>query len=134
MTLELVASAAISVFLLIGMIFTLVGGIGLLKLADPMSRLHAPTKAGTLGIGSFLLASMLHSFTFGEGSFHELLIMAFLFVTAPVSANFLAKVNIHRRTCTSPPPPLVDDTWSTLADPDAARNPAEPAAKGQPSA
>jgi multicomponent K+:H+ antiporter subunit G len=50
---------------------------------------------------------------------HELLIMAFLFVTAPVSANFIAKVNIHRRSCETPPPPLEDDTWSTLNSPEA---------------
>ena len=79
-----------------------------------MTRLHAPTKAGTLGTGAFLMASMIHSFAFGEGSLHELLIMAFLFATAPVSANFMARVNIHRRACSPPPPPSGDLTWSTL--------------------
>lgn len=114
MILQICATLAISVFLLIGLVFTLVAAIGLLKLPDPMTRLHAPTKAGTLGTGAFLMASMLHSFVFGEGSLHELLIMAFLFVTAPVSANFMARVNIHRRACSPPPPPSGDRTWSTL--------------------
>ena len=50
---------------------------------------------------------------------HELLIMGFLFVTAPVSANFMAKVNIHRGVCAPPPAPTNDDTWSTLNVPDA---------------
>lgn len=121
MILQVCATLAISVFLLIGLAFTLVAAIGLLKLPDPMTRLHAPTKAGTLGTGSFLMASMLHSFVFGEGSLHELLIMAFLFVTAPVSANFMARVNIHRRACTPPPPPSGDRTWSTLDVDDADR-------------
>ena len=114
MILEACATLAISLFLLVGLIFTLVAAIGLLKLPDPMTRLHAPTKAGTLGTGSFLMASMIHSFVFGEGSLHELLIMAFLFVTAPVSANFMARVNIHRRACTPPPSPPGERTWSTL--------------------
>lgn len=114
MILQVCATLAISLFLMIGLVFTLVAAIGLLKLPDPMMRLHAPTKAGTLGTGSFLIASMLHSFVFGEGSLHELLIMAFLFITAPVSANFMARVNIHRRACTPPPPPSRDRTWSTL--------------------
>ena len=119
MTLQIIATYAIAISLLIGTIFTLVAGVGLLKLNTAMSRLHAPTKAGTVGIGAFLIASMMHSWTFADGSFHELLIMGFLFVTAPVSANFMAKVNIHRGVCAPPPAPTNDDTWSTLNVPDA---------------
>ena len=78
-----------------------------------MSRLHAPTKAATVGIGAFLLASMSHAFAAGAGSFHELLILAFLFVTAPISANFIAKVNIHKRACEMPQAPKEDEMWST---------------------
>lgn len=114
MTLELVATLAIALSLLTGAFFSLVAAIGLLKLNDGMTRLHAPTKTGTLGIGAFLLASMINSYTFGEGSLQELLIMGFLFVTAPVSANFIAKVNIHRRTCVAPPAAPGDEQWSTL--------------------
>ena len=115
---EVLATFAIAAFLLIGLLFTLVAAIGLLKLADPMTRLHAPTKAGTLGTGAFLMASMIHSFTFTTGALHEILIMAFLFVTAPVSANFISRVNIHKRTCDTPPPPGDGTTWSTLDVPE----------------
>lgn len=118
---QIIATFAISAFLLVGLVFTLVAAIGLLKLNGAMTRLHAPTKAGTLGTGSFLMASMIHSFTFGAGSLHELLIIAFLFVTAPVSANFMARVNIHRRDCGAPPPPLGDGVWSTLDVPETDR-------------
>ena len=90
----------------------------LLKLSDPMTRLHAPTKAGTVGTGAFLMASMLHSIGLGHSSFHEVLILAFLFVTAPVTANFISRVNIHRRTCDTPPSPPNDETWSTLNVPE----------------
>ncbi len=114
MTLASLATFAIALCLLVGAIFTLVAGIGLLKLSDPMTRLHAPTKAGTMGIGALLLASMIHSYALGDGSLHELLIMGFLFVTTPVSAIFMAKVNIHRRACDMPPPPPRDETWATL--------------------
>jgi multicomponent K+:H+ antiporter subunit G len=105
-------------WLAVGLIFTLVAAVGLLKLADPMTRLHAPTKAGTVGTGAFLMASMLHSFGLGHSSFHEVLILAFLFVTAPVTANFISRVNIHRRTCDTPPSPPDDETWSTLNVPE----------------
>ena len=121
MILQIIAVWAITVSLVIGTIFMLVAAIGLLKLDDSMTRLHAPTKAGTVGVGAFLMASIIHSFTFGEGSLHELLIMGFLFVTAPVSANFMAKVNIHKRSCAMPPPPPRDDFWSTLNVPEADR-------------
>ncbi|WP_300036885.1 Na+/H+ antiporter subunit G [uncultured Roseobacter sp.] len=115
---EVIGSWAAALCLLIGAGFTLVGSIGLLKFNDSMTRLHAPTKVGTVGVGAMLLASVIYSFTFAEGSLHELLIMGFLFVTAPISANFIAKVNIHRRACETPPAPPQDDTWSTLNVPE----------------
>lgn len=121
MTAEIIGTYAVSLALIIGSIFALVGAIGLVRFNDSMTRLHAPTKVGTVGIGSLLLASMIHAYTFGEGSMHEVLIMAFLFVTAPISANFIAKVNIHRRACDTPPAPADDETWSTLNVPEADR-------------
>lgn len=118
MTAENIGTYVVAICLLIGSGFITVGIIGLLKFNDPMTRLHAPTKVGTIGIGMLLLASMIHSFVLGETSIHEILIMAFLFVTAPISAHFIAKVSIHNRTCDTPPPPPRDGTWSTLSAPD----------------
>ena len=120
MTLQIVATYGAAVTLLIGAFFVIVGVIGLLKFNDPMTRLHAPTKVGTIGIGMLLLGSMLNALAEGDPSGHELMIMAFLFVTAPVSAHFIAKVSIHRRDCDTPPAPPRDDTWSTLNSPDRA--------------
>ncbi len=119
---ETVATYAIAVCLIIGAAFSLIGSIGLLKFNDAMTRLHAPTKVGTVGIGGLLLAAMIHAQLFEDGALHELLIMAFLFVTAPISANFLGKVNIHRGNCPVPPRPPEDDTWSTLDVPPPDRN------------
>lgn len=118
MTGAVLATYAAAVFLLIGSFFVLVGVFGLLKFSDPMTRMHAPTKVGTMGVGMLLLASMTYSHALGNLSLHELLIMAFLFVTTPVSANFIAKVHIHRRTCETPPPAPRDEKWSTFEAPD----------------
>ncbi len=118
MTFDAIIIYAAAAALFIGSAFVLVGVIGLLKFNDPMTRLHAPTKVGTIGIGMLLLASVLVSLAKGEPSMHEFLIMAFLFVTAPVSAHFIAKVCIHRQDCVAPPSPRADDTWSTLKSPD----------------
>lgn len=83
-------------FLVIGGVFGLVGSFGLLKLPTPMARLHAPTKATTLGVGGVLIASMFTAlFERGVLSMHELLITLFLFITAPITAHFIAKVHLH---------------------------------------
>ncbi|WP_223422720.1 Na+/H+ antiporter subunit G [Tateyamaria pelophila] len=119
MILEFIAIIIVALCLLIGSIFSLVGVIGLLKFEDSMTRLHAPTKVGTIGVGAFLLASMVYSSVYGGGwSIQELLIMSFLFVTAPISANFIAKVNMHKRACETPPPPVNDETWATYKVPE----------------
>ena len=83
----------------------LVGSVGMVKLPDLLTRLHAPTKATTLGVGGVLLASMVLSWTRGEVGLHELLITLFLFVTAPVSANLLSQAALHLRVPTRAPLP-----------------------------
>jgi multicomponent K+:H+ antiporter subunit G len=86
----------IAALLLIGSLFALIGSIGLAKLGDFYRRLHGPTKATTLGVGGVLMASALF-FTRVSGavSLHELLVTAFLFVTAPVSAQMLIKAALQ---------------------------------------
>ncbi len=87
--------------LILGAVFILIGAIGLVKLPDFYTRLHAPTKASTLGIGSILIASMLlHLVNDRGGNIQELVISMFLFITAPVSAYMMAKAAIHREVPT----------------------------------
>lgn len=78
-----------------GAFFLLVGAIGLIRLPDFYMRLHAPTKASTLGVGGVLLASLLLSAAEGRPGIPELLITLFVFITAPVSANLLAQAALH---------------------------------------
>ena len=47
--------AIIACCLVIGGAFTLIGSIGLARLPDLFTRLHGPTKATTLGVGSILI-------------------------------------------------------------------------------
>lgn len=95
----------VTFFLLVGSAFVLVGGIGIARLPDFFTRLHAPTKATTLGVGGMLLASMVHFLSLGAPSAHELLIALFLFLTAPVSAHMLAKAGLHLRLKSRAPLP-----------------------------
>ena len=86
----------LSVLILTGAVFTFIGSLGLARLRDFYTRLHGPTKATTLGVGSLLIASALYFSTRGEGvSLHEVLVTLFLFMTAPVSAHLLAKAALH---------------------------------------
>lgn len=92
---QLFMEILVSVFLISGSFFLLVGGLGMVKLPDLFMRLHAPTKASTLGLGSFLIASMIYSAFHLRFGFAELLLTLFAFITAPVSANLLAQAAIH---------------------------------------
>jgi multicomponent K+:H+ antiporter subunit G len=90
-----VLEGLVAVMLVVGGLFALVGALGMLRLPDFFMRLHAPTKATTLGVGGVLIASMAVSWMRGEFGVDELLITLFLFITAPVSANLMAKAAIH---------------------------------------
>jgi multicomponent K+:H+ antiporter subunit G len=90
----------IAFLIVLGSLFALVGSWGLARLPTLMSRLHGPTKATTLGVGGCLLASMFYfPLETGIWSAHELLITLFLFITAPVAANMIAKAHLHRQRC-----------------------------------
>ncbi|MVO17477.1 Na+/H+ antiporter subunit G [Parasedimentitalea huanghaiensis] len=110
----------ITAFLIMAGLFGLVGSFGLLKLNDAMSRLHAPTKATTLGVGGVLLASMANAYANGPYlSVHELMITLFLLLTAPITANFIAKVHIHQRESRNSLPTAGEDgAWATKNLPD----------------
>jgi len=96
---------AVAALLVVGGAFTLIGAIGMTRFADFFMRLHAPTKATTLGVGGLLLASMALGWSAGMVGVHELMIALFLFVTAPVSANLMAKAALHLRVGSKAPPP-----------------------------
>lgn len=110
----------VSLLLIVAGVFGLVGSIGLIKLPEPMMRLHAPTKATTLGVGGSLLASMFYAaYALGQFSFHELLITIFLFLTAPITAHFIAKAHLHRhRQEYRLPATGTGQPWAEAAPPD----------------
>lgn len=87
----------VSALIVIGAGFALVGSWGLVRLPSLMERLHGPTKASTLGLGAILAGSVLwFHLVRGVWTTHELLVSVFLFMTAPISANMIAKVHLHR--------------------------------------
>lgn len=112
-----IAELVISVLIVIGGLFLLIGSFGMLKLRELLPRLHAPTKATTVGVGGILIASMLF-FWIERGHFtiHELLITLFLFLTAPITANLIAKAYLLRHVDphTDLPKSGQDEGWATF--------------------
>ncbi|WP_322406139.1 Na+/H+ antiporter subunit G [Idiomarina sp. PL1-037] len=82
-------------FILLGAIFAFIGSLGLAILPDFFTRLHAPTKNTTIGIGGIVIASILITSVQGAINLNELLIAIFLFLTAPISAHIMAKAALH---------------------------------------
>ncbi|MGE7205422.1 Na+/H+ antiporter subunit G [Sphingomonas sp. NPDC019816] len=125
---SVIADIAIAALLILGGGFALIGSWGLVRLPTTMERLHGPTKATTLGLGALLLASVVYFQTrLGVWTAHELLISLFLFITAPISANMIAKVHLHRARvgaireddgiAGAPPRPSEDGDWATFEAP-----------------
>jgi multicomponent K+:H+ antiporter subunit G len=106
MTMPPLVDALVAGLLVIGAAFALIGSFGLARLSDFFKRVHGPTKATTLGVGSVLSASSLY-FSVREGglSLHELLIAVFLALTAPISAHLAVKAALHLNPAARPPAP-----------------------------
>lgn len=89
-SLQALALLAISALVLAGSLFSLVAAIGLNRLPDVFTRMHAASKAGTVGSGLLLLAAGLHA---GDLAilFRALAGFLFFILTAPISAHLLAR-------------------------------------------
>lgn len=116
---NLAAEFLVSAALVISGVFGLVGSYGLIRLKSSLQRLHAPTKGTTLGVGGVLIASMIFFYAkTGYVSVHELLITLFLFLTAPITANFIAKAFMARNLREQDLPESTGNYgWSVYNDP-----------------
>ena len=94
---DLLIELLLSALLILGGFFGLIGSWGLLRLRDAMQRLHAPTKATTIGVGAALIASVLYlAWQGGDLRLAEALVAVFLLLTAPLTALYLARTHLHR--------------------------------------
>lgn len=79
-----------AVFLFFGIFFQLVGSVGVLRLPDFYSRLHATSKPDTLGIGLSMLGLAIYQ-GFDLSSFKLLLGALFVFLANPAAAHALGR-------------------------------------------
>jgi multicomponent Na+:H+ antiporter subunit G len=80
------------ILIVIGASFTLVATIGLIRLPDIYSRMHAASKVGTVGSGAVLIALAVHAGDLAT-IMRALAAVAFFLLTAPVAAHLLAKAS-----------------------------------------
>ena len=82
--------------ILAGSFFSLTGGLGILRLPDFYTRLHAAGVTDTLGAGLMLIGLMLQS-GLSLVTVKLVLVLAFLLFTSPTATHALAKAAVHGR-------------------------------------
>lgn len=103
------AELVVAALLLASGFVVLVAALGLRRLPDFFSRMHAPALASTLAAWIVTLASIVHFSTRGGGlALHVWLIIIVLSITAPVTTVVLARAALFRRRQAGDalPPPL----------------------------
>ena len=93
-----------AILIMIGALFCLIAAVGMIRLPDTLIRMHAATKAGTLGAGLILAGAALY-FTGLGLVLRALLTLMFIFLTAPVAAHLIGRaayrsgIELFSRTC-----------------------------------
>ncbi|WP_435335452.1 monovalent cation/H(+) antiporter subunit G [Haloarchaeobius sp. TZWWS8] len=82
--------AVVAALVLVGSFFLLVGTIGLIRLPNVYNRMHATSKATTLGAASMFLAGFVY-FDFQGVGLESLVGILFLFLTAPTGAHMISR-------------------------------------------
>lgn len=85
-----ILNVVVGLLLIGGALFTLVAAIGILRLPDVYMRMHAASKAGTLGSGMALIAVAVHSLELDVVT-RAIAGVVFFMLTAPISAHLLAR-------------------------------------------
>lgn len=80
----------VSIFLIIGGLLSLVAAVGVIRLPDLFTRMHAATKTGTVGVASITIGMMIH-FAEVTVTSRGILVIAFFLLTAPVAAHMIGR-------------------------------------------
>ena len=85
-----------SLLLVFGSLFSFVAALGMLRLPDTVIRMHAATKAGTLGAGLILVAEAFFYADLGI-TLRALAAILFLLLTAPVAAHLIGRAAYYSK-------------------------------------
>jgi multicomponent Na+:H+ antiporter subunit G len=93
-----------AIFLVLGSLFCFVAALGMLRLPDTVIRMHAATKAGTLGTGLILIGEAIFYMELSI-TLRALATITFLLLTAPVAAHLIGRAAYYSNT------KLWEKTW-----------------------
>ncbi len=79
-------------FKLAGVAFLCIAAIGVMKLSDPFQRMHAATKAGTLGAGLVIIGAVIAHGAL-DATIMGILTVVFLLLTVPVAGHLLGRAS-----------------------------------------
>ncbi len=94
----------VAIMIVTGSLLCLIAAAGMIRLPDTLIRMHAATKAGTLGAG-LILAGLAFYFSQVGPVLRASLTLIFLFLTAPVGAHLIGRaayrsgIQLFSRTC-----------------------------------
>lgn len=75
---------------MIGVTFIFIAAVGMIKMPDLLMRMHAATKAGTLG-SSLILIGLIIKFDEVDVIIESILTIIFIFITVPIASHLLAR-------------------------------------------
>ena len=81
------------VIITIGVLFSFLGGLGVIRMPDIFNRIQAGTKASTLGLISVAIGGI---FCYPEAWFKFVFIALFVVATNPISSHNLARASYHK--------------------------------------
>lgn len=81
---------SIAALLIFGSLLSLIAAIGIVRLPDVFIRMHASTKAGTLGIEMVMIALVFHFMDVGV-AIKAVAVVVFILITAPVAAHMMGR-------------------------------------------
>jgi multicomponent Na+:H+ antiporter subunit G len=77
-------------FLLVGALFMFLAAVGLLRMPDLFTRMHANTKSATLGVGCLMIGTAIYFADLATAT-RALAVVVFLFITVPVGSHLIAR-------------------------------------------
>lgn len=83
----------IALFLLLGGFFALIAAIGVLRLPDVLTRMHASTKAGVLGSSLILIGGAIYLAEV-EVTARVVATILFLMLTSPIGAHMIGRASV----------------------------------------